>query len=43
MFDLNLNMGNYKCTYSQNGSTLLLASSMGHTCMINWRDKSPLL
>ena len=36
-------MGAYHCEYSNNGSTLLLHSSMGHTCLINWRDKVPLL
>jgi U3 small nucleolar RNA-associated protein 7 len=42
-FDLQLAMGSYRCGYSRNGSTLMLASSMGHTCLINWRDKEPIL
>lgn len=36
-------MGAYHCEYSHNGATLLLHSSMGHTCLVNWRDKVPLL
>ena len=42
-FELQLAMGTYRCGYSRNGSTLMLASSMGHTCLINWRDKEPIL
>lgn len=39
MFDLNLTMGRYRCQYSQNGSNLLLTSSMGHAAIMNWREK----
>lgn len=40
VFDLDLNLGSYKCEYSRNGSKLLLHSTMGHASIINWRDKS---
>lgn len=43
MFDLDLAMGRYKCQYSLNGSSLLLSSSLGHVCIVNWRDKTPVL
>lgn len=43
MFDLKLALGSYLCSYSHNGASLLLTSSMGHTCIVNWRDKNPIL
>lgn len=43
MFDLDLTFGSYGCEYSLNGSSLLLHSSMGHTSIINWREKLPIL
>lgn len=43
MFDLELPFGSYRSTFSRNGSSLLLTSSIGHTAIINWRDKEPIL
>lgn len=39
-FDLNLSMGDYRCHYARNGSSLMLTSSQGHLAVLDWRDKS---
>lgn len=42
-FELELNMGDYFCQYSRNGASLLLASSMGHLSLLDWREKELIL
>lgn len=42
-FQLDLNMGDYKCQYSLNGSTLMLTSTQGHLTLLDWREKELLL
>jgi U3 small nucleolar RNA-associated protein 7 len=42
-FELELEMGRYRCGYSRNGKTLMLASSQGHVALMDWREKDLLL
>lgn len=39
-FDLDLNMGIYRCKYARNGSSLMLTSSQGHLAVLDWREKN---
>jgi U3 small nucleolar RNA-associated protein 7 len=38
-FELDLNMGDYQCSYSKNGASLMLTSSQGHLAILDWREK----
>jgi U3 small nucleolar RNA-associated protein 7 len=39
-FDLELAMGDYRCHYARNGSSLMLTSTQGHLAVLDWREKS---
>ena len=39
-FELQLEMGSYRCNYSRNGSTLMLTSNQGHLALLDWREKN---
>lgn len=42
IFDLQLDFGDYFLDYSLNGRNLLLGSSLGHVCLMEWKNKNLL-